>query len=91
MRLRYSDEACETLQALPDAQRGQARRLIRAIMQAGVPIGRRWLADARGRQLWVASALDTCVIHRVVYEREGDMTYVVQVLVFPTPPDPSNR
>lgn len=90
MRLRYSADAWATLQALPAAQRGQARRLIRAILLAGVPVGRVWARDGRGRQLWIASALDTHVIHRVIYARDGATTYVVQILTFPTPLDPNN-
>jgi hypothetical protein len=46
--------------------------------------------DERGRQLWIASALDTHVIHRVVFARDGDVTYVVQILIFPILPDPNN-
>lgn len=90
MRLRYSDEAWATLQNLPDTHRGQAQRLIRAIMLAGVPVGRLWVRDERGRQLWIASALDTHVIHRVVFARDGDTTYIAQILIFPTPADPNN-
>ncbi len=90
MRLRFSDEAWATLQELPETQREQAQRLIRAIMLAGVPVGRHWVRDKRGRQLWIASALDTHVIHRVVFTYDDHTTYIVQILIFPTPPDPNN-
>lgn len=90
MKLRYSDAAWITLQALSEEQRGQARRLIRAILMANVPVGRVWIKDGRGRQLWIASALDTHVIHRVIYAHDGATTYIVQILTFPTPPDPNN-
>jgi hypothetical protein len=90
MRLRYSDAAWATLQHLPETQQAQARRLIRAIMLAGTSIGRLWIRDLRGRQLWIASALDTHVIHRIVFARDEDTLYIVQILNFPTPPDPNN-
>jgi cytochrome bd-type quinol oxidase subunit 1 len=90
VKLRYSDDAWETMQRLPDAQRAQARQLIRAIMLAEVPVGRLWIRDLRGRQLWIASALDTHVIHRAVYTRTANTMYIIQILTFPTPPDPNN-
>lgn len=60
-------------------------------MVAGVPVGRPWIRDLRGRQLWIASALDTHVIHRVVFARDENTIYIVQILIFPTPPDPNNQ
>lgn len=91
MRLRYSEAAWVALQTISAAQQGQARHLIRVILLAGVPVGRPWVRDLQGRQLWIASALDTHVIHRVVFARDEQTIYIVQILTFPTPPDPNNQ
>jgi hypothetical protein len=90
MNVRISPYAWGQLQALTAHQQAQARRLLSAIVLANGTVGRPWNRDLKGRQQWIASALDTHVIFRVVFHQSGDTLYITAVLVFPTPPDPNN-
>jgi hypothetical protein len=90
MIIRYSRYANARLQALPEPQQAQAKRLIRAILLADTTVGRPWNQDLRGRLQWIVSAADTHVVYRIAFRQTENTLYVTNVLVFPTPPDPNN-
>lgn len=90
MVVKFSRYASAQFVSLTDAQRDQARRLVRAIILAETHVGRPWNRDNQNRLHWIASALDTHLIYRIAFRRIENTLYVTAVLTFPIPPDPNN-
>jgi hypothetical protein len=80
--VRWLPEAWERYQTLTPEQQGQARRLIAALLLSPTA-GRFWHRDLENNALFIASAYDTHVIHRVLYRTTGDKLFILDVLVFP--------
>ncbi len=91
MLIRYRRSANARLQALPEPPQAQAKRRIRAIFRADTTVGRPWNHDMRGRLPWIVSAADTHAVSRITFRQRANTRYVTNVLVFPTPPDPTTR
>jgi hypothetical protein len=83
--VRWLPEAWERYQTLTDAQQGQARRLIAALLLSP-EAGHFWCRDLENNPLFIASAYDTHVVYRVLYRTTGDRLFVLDVLVFPWEP-----